>query len=74
MVMKLKGPKEGGREHFPFHLSYTYNLLPCRSDKAGPSVNAPRNEPRERGHGRSRGKLMGFKFPASTHHRLTGTR
>jgi hypothetical protein len=24
MVIKLKGPKEGGREYFPFHLSYTY--------------------------------------------------
>jgi hypothetical protein len=52
MVMKLKGPKEGGREHFPFHLSYTYNLLPCQFDKVGPSVNAPRNGPRGRRCGR----------------------
>ncbi len=28
MVIKLKGPKEGGREHFPFHLSYTYLVFP----------------------------------------------
>jgi hypothetical protein len=50
------------------------NLLPCRSDKAGPSVNAPRNGPHGWGRGRGRGELTGCKFPASAHHLLAGTR